>query len=88
MKNNKVLKEDNIGNMVEVDDLMSFIMTSTLESQLCADSTERLRKLFQESLGKDKQEINLQEIIPSKNEFFTTRIFRIFYQVGSGHISY
>lgn len=89
---NKIIRVLNIDteNKIEVDDLMSFIMTATRGSQLSAESTERLRKVFSESLGKDKHEISLHEfrkIVPCKDEFFINRIFNIFDSDQSGYIT-
>jgi len=85
----RVLNKDNESKIV-VDDLMSFIITATRGSQLSAESTERLRKVFSESLGKDKHEISLHEfkkIVPCKDEFFVNRIFNIFDSDQSGYIT-
>ena len=85
----RVLTKDT-DSKVGVDDLMSFIITATRGSQLSAESTERLRKVFSDSLGKDKHEITLNEfrkIVPCKDEFFVNRIFNIFDRDQSGYIT-
>ena len=77
-------------NRISVDDTMSFIMTATRGSQLSLESTERLKKVFSESLGKDKHEISLPEfkkIVPCKDQFFVQRIFNIFDSDQSGYIT-
>ena len=75
---------------VGVDDLMSFIMSSTRGSQISVDATERLKAVFEEHLGVNKHDISLQEfkkIVPSKDEFFVQRIFKIFDSDRSGYIT-
>eukprot|EP00092_Neocalanus_flemingeri_P018191 GFUD01019688.1.p1 GENE.GFUD01019688.1~~GFUD01019688.1.p1 ORF type:complete len:1116 (+),score=193.24 GFUD01019688.1:205-3552(+) len=86
----KVLKEDTNNDLINVDRIMSFILTTTHGSQLNDESTERLKKLFQKTFGIDKTEIDLKDfkkIIPCKDQFFSSRIFSIFDQDGSGQIS-
>ena len=88
----QVLEEEMSGSTIEIDDFMSFIMKSTLEPNLNAESTDQLRRVFQQHFGKDKQEISLQmfkRLIPSKgkDDFFLNRIFNIFDQDGNGFIS-
>ena len=81
---------ENTESVIRVDDLMSFIMTATRGPQLSIESTERLRQVFSENLGKDKQEITLHEfrkIVPCKDEFFVNRIFNIFDSDQSGYIT-
>ena len=81
---------ENTESVIRVDDLMSFIMTATRGPQLSIESTERLRQVFSDNLGKDKQEITLHEfrkIVPCKDEFFVNRIFNIFDSDQSGYIT-
>ena len=89
---NKIIRVLNkeTDNKIGVDDLMSFIMTATRGSHLSAELTEHLRKVFSDSLGKDKHEITLNEfrkIVPCKDEFFVNRIFNIFDSDQSGYIT-
>jgi len=75
---------------VDVDDLMSFIMSATRGSQISVDATERLKAVFAENIGLDKHEISLQEfkkIVPCKDAFFVQRIFNIFDKDRSGYIT-
>ena len=88
----QVLEEEMSGSTIEIDDFMSFIMKSTLEPNLNTESTEQLRKVFQQHFGNDKQEISLKifkRLIPrkGKDDFFLNRIFNIFDQDGNGFIS-
>ena len=65
-------------------------MSATGGSQINADTTERLKAVFSETLGADKHEISLQEfkkIVPCKDEFFVQRIFNIFDKDRSGYIT-
>ena len=75
---------------VGVDDLMSFIMSATRGSQISVVATERLKAVFEEHLGVNKHDISLEEfkkIVPSKDEFFVQRIFKIFDSDRSGYIT-
>ena len=75
---------------VEVDDLMSFIMSATRGSQISVETTERLKAVFADNLGMDKHEINLEDfkkIVPCKDQFFVRRIFKIFDKDRSGYIT-
>ena len=75
---------------VEVDDLMSFIMSATRGSQISVETTERLKAVFAENLGIDKHEITLEDfkkVVPCKDEFFVQRIFKIFDKDRSGYIT-
>ena len=75
---------------VEVDDLMSFIMSATRGSQISVETTERLKAVFADNLGMDKHEINLEDfkkIVPCKDQFFVQRIFKIFDKDRSGYIT-
>ena len=91
-----VLRERAKSEMITREDLMSFILTSTLEfgdlSKSMEHSIEKLKMIFEEHLGKNKQEITLEEfkkIIPAKGKdnFFINQIFNIFDQDSSGTIS-
>lgn len=87
----RVLNKDT-DSKVEVGELMSFLMavTMTRGSKLSAEAEGRLKTVFSENLGKDKQEISFEEfkkIVPSKNEFFVRRIFNIFDSDKSGTIT-
>jgi len=85
----RVLNRDT-DNKIEVDDLMSFIITASRGTHLSAELTEHLRKVFSDSLGKDKHEITVDEfrkIVPCKDEFFVNRIFNIFDSDQSGYIT-
>ena len=75
---------------VDVDDLMSFIMSATRGSQISVETTERLKAVFAENLGIDKHEITLEDfkkVVPCKDEFFVQRIFKIFDKDRSGYIT-
>ena len=75
---------------VGVDDLMSFIMSATRGCQISVVATERLKAVFEEHLGVNKHDISLEEfkkIVPSKDEFFVQRIFKIFDSDRSGYIT-
>ena len=75
---------------VDVDDLMSFIMSATRGSQISVETTERLKAVFAENLGMDKHEITLEDfkkVVPCKDEFFVQRIFKIFDKDRSGYIT-
>ena len=51
------------GTSVEVDDLMSFIMSATinLDSKLSEEAETSLTKVFHEHLGKDKHDMDFEE---------------------------
>ena len=75
---------------VDVDDLMSFIMSATRGSQISVETTERLKAVFAENLGMDRHEITLEDfkkVVPCKDEFFVQRIFKIFDKDRSGYIT-
>jgi len=77
-------------NNSDLGELMSFVMELTNGSKLGAEAVERLRTVFKEHLGQDKQEIVFEEfkkIVPSKNEFFVRRIFNLFDNDKSGTIT-
>ena len=78
------------GSKVDVDDFMSFIMDATRGSHISSDATERLKAVFDETIGADKHEISLHEfkkIVPCKDEFFVQRIFNMFDKDRSGYIT-
>ena len=92
----EVLREVAKSEMINREDLMSFILTSTLESgdlsESMEHSIEKLKMIFEEHLGKNNQEITLEEfkkIIPAKGkeDFFINQVFNIFDQDSSGTIS-
>ena len=75
---------------VDVDELMSFIMSATRGSQINLETTERLKMLFEEHISEHQHEINLEEfrkIVPCKDQFFVTRIFKLFDKDRSGYIT-
>ena len=92
-----VLREETEDNRnICKEDLMSFILTLTLESNDLTTSTEQsiepLETMFEKILGKNNQTLALEDfkkIIPSgsKDDFFTNQMFNIFDQDRSGHIS-
>ena len=80
------------GRLVEVGELMNFIMAVTINqgSKLSEEAEGSLRKVFLEHLGKDKQEMDFEEfkrIIPCKKDFFVKRIFNIFDKDKMGTVS-
>ena len=80
------------GGSVEVDDLMSFIMSATinLDSKLSEEAETSLTKVFHEHLGKDKHDMDFEEfrrIVPCKKDFFVERIFSIFDKQKQGRVS-
>ena len=80
------------GRLVEVSELMKFIMAVTINqgSKLSEEAEGSLRKVFLEHLGKDKQEMDFEEfkrIIPCKKDFFVKRIFDIFDKDKMGTVS-
>ena len=77
---------------VDVDDLMSFIMSATinLDSKLSEEAETSLTKVFHEHLGKDKHDMDFEEfrrIVPCKKDFFVERIFSIFDKQKQGRVS-
>ena len=83
---------NNSGRLVEVGELMNFIMATTvnLSSKLSEEAEASLRKVFLEHLGEDKQEMDFEEfkrIIPCKKDFFVRRIFSIFDKDRMGSVS-
>ena len=50
-------------DLLEVGDLMSFIMSVTLnpEDQLSSEVEERLRSVFRENLGENQKDMNIDE---------------------------
>ena len=83
---------DGSGTSVEVDDLMSFIMSATinLDSKLSEEAETSLTKVFHEHLGKDKHDMDFEEfrrIVPCKKDFFVERIFSIFDKQKLGRVS-
>ena len=80
------------GTSVEVDDLVSFIMSATinLDSKLSEEAETSLTKVFHEHLGKDKHDMDFGEfrrIVPCKKDFFVERIFSIFDKQKLGKVS-
>ena len=80
------------GSVVEVGELMNFIMEATINqgSKLSEEAEGIVRKVFLEHLGKDKQEMDFEEfkrIIPCKKDFFVRRIFSIFDKDRMGSVS-
>ena len=87
-----VLINSSGGRLVEVGELMNFIMEATINqgSKLSEEAEGILRKVFLEHLGKDKQEMDFEEfkrIIPCKKDFFVKRIFNIFDKDKMGTVS-
>ena len=87
-----VLSSGSSSRLVEVGELMNFIMTATINqgSKLSEEAEGSLRKVFLEHLGKDKQEMDFEEfkrIIPCRNDFFVERIFGIFDKDKMGTVS-
>ena len=87
-----VLSSSSGGRLVEVGELMNFIMAATINqgSKLSEEAEGSLRKVFLEHLGKEKQEMDFEEfkrIIPCKKDFFVERIFSIFDKDKMGTVS-
>ena len=87
-----VLSRGSSGRLVEVGELMNFIMAATINqgSKLSEEAEGSLREVFLEHLGKDKQEMDFEEfkrIIPCKKDFFVERIFSIFDKDKMGKVS-
>ena len=87
-----VLSSSSGGRLVEVGELMNFIMAATINqgSKLSEEAEGSLRKVFLEHLGEDKQEMNFEEfkrIISCKKDFFVERIFSIFDKDKMGKVS-
>ena len=87
-----VLSSGSSSRLVEVGELMNFIMTATINqgSKLSEEAEGSLRKVFLEHLGEDKQEMNFEEfkrIISCKKDFFVERIFSIFDKDKMGKVS-
>ena len=86
------LCKDSLGQL-EVGDLMSFVMSVTLnpEFQLSSEVEDRLRRVFRENVGDSQKDMNLEEfkrIVPvCKRGFFTKRIFNIFDVDKDGKVS-
>jgi len=76
-----------------VEDFMSFVIVITnplKRGVLNEENIAWLESVFRENVGKGKEEFTLDEfkkIVPSKNEFFVERAFRIFDKDGSGTVS-
>ena len=77
------------GTSVEVDDLMSFIMSATinLDSKLSEEAETSLTKVFHEHLGKDKHDMDFEEFRRMQKRFFVARIFSIFDKQKLGRVS-
>ena len=87
-----VLSRGSGSRLVEVSELMNFIMAATINqgSKLSEEAEGSLRKVFLEHLGEDKQEMNFEEfkrIISCKKDFFVERIFSIFDKDKMGKVS-
>ena len=87
-----VLSRGSGSRLVEVSELMNFIMAATINqgSKLSEEAEGSLRKVFLEHLGKEKQEMDFEEfkrIIPCKKDFFVERIFSIFDKDKMGTVS-
>ena len=75
---------------VEVDGLMSFIMSATinLDYKLSEEAETSLTKVFHEHLGKDKHDMDFEEFRRiEKKIFFVERIFSIFDKQKLGKVS-
>jgi len=76
-----------------VEEFMSFVIVITnplKRGVLNEENIAWLEQVFRENVGKGKEEFTLDEfkkIVPSKNEFFVERAFRIFDKDGSGTVS-
>ena len=97
---NKVLTSKLMGILsssgsIEVRELMEFIMQTTINQglKLSKEYENRVRQVFQENLGENKQSMNFEEFKSCfakgafKEDFFVKRMFDIFDKGSSGEIS-
>ena len=97
---NKVLTSKLMGvlsssNSLEIRELMEFIMQATMNQglKLSKEYENRMRQVFQENLGENKQSMNFEEFKQCfakgafKEDFFVKRMFDIFDKGNSGEIS-
>lgn len=80
-------------DITTVEEFMSFVIVITnplKRGVLNEENIAWLEQVFRENVGKGKEEFTLDEfkkIVPSRNEFFVERAFRIFDKDGSGTVS-
>ena len=97
---NKVLTSKLMGilsssDSLEIRELMEFIMQATMNQglKLSKEYENRVRSVFQENLGENKQSMNFEEFKRCfakgafKEDFFVKRMFDIFDKCNSGDIS-
>ena len=80
---------------LEIGELMEFIMQATMNQglKLSKEYENRIRQVFQENLGENKQSMNFEEFKSCfakgafKEDFFVKRLFNIFDKGHSGKIS-
>ena len=83
-----VLSQDNWECSLE--SLMTFVLESSKPRTIDNPTMEKLQVAFIKNFGRDKSEVNFEEfkrMIPSKDEFFSKRIFQVFDCDKSGTIS-
>ena len=69
---------------------MSFLMETTKCYSIESDSLEKFKNAFVSKFGEDKTQIGFEEFkkaLPCKDEFFVTRLFKIFDCDQNGSIS-
>lgn len=80
-------------DVITVEDFMVFVIRITnprKRTVLTEENINWLEQVFKSNVGKGKDEFTISEfkkIVPSKNEFFVERAFRIFDKDGSGTVS-
>ena len=77
-------------DVCSLDLIMTFILESSKSKSIETKNLDRFRLAFLKNFGQDKTEINFDEfkkMIPSKDDFFSERIFRLFDTDKSGTIS-
>lgn len=73
-----------------LESLMTFVLESSKSKTIDSPTLEKLQIAFIKNFGRDKSEVNFEEfkrMIPSKDEFFSKRIFQVFDCDRSGTIS-
>lgn len=85
--------DKDVDDTTTVEEFMSFVITVTnplKKGVLNEENIAWLEQVFRENVGRGKEEFTLEEfkkIVPSRNEFFVERAFRIFDKDGSGTVS-
>jgi len=77
-------------NHVEIEMLIDFIMETTSSDEVDTERLEKIHHAFLVNFGRDKKDIEeaeFKKIFPSKDNFFVSRLFKIFDTDGSKTIS-